>query len=44
MMGCSGSAKYKIKTGRLLERIISIVLSYVHKSYGYLYVLSQYGS
>ena len=29
LLGCSCPAKYKIKTGRLLERIISAVLSYV---------------
>ena len=29
LMGCSCPAKYKIKAGRLLERIISVVLSSV---------------
>ena len=29
LIGCSCPAKYKIKPGRLLERIISAVLSYV---------------
>ena len=29
LIGCSCPAKYKIKAGRLFERIISVVLSYV---------------
>ena len=29
LMSCSCPAKYRIKTGRLLERMISVVLSYV---------------